>query len=166
MERTISVWSDRNIRGQLWRWSTLTSLVSSVGLTIWQNCCCQYCSFVSCLQEQYAWWLRSGLCNGNVPFYWACEISKTSNWNFCGVESTLGFFIETIPQHPGCHRFRALGSLQFFLHCSFACSLPALIIWRILVTCCFNIATHHRSTFISIPIMPPATMDYCNTWKN
>ena len=31
MERTISVWSDRNIRDQLWRWSTLTGLVISVG---------------------------------------------------------------------------------------------------------------------------------------
>ena len=42
MERTISVWSDRNIRDQLWRWSTLTGLVISVGrtemtLSIWQN---------------------------------------------------------------------------------------------------------------------------------
>ena len=31
MERTISVWSDRNIRDQLWKWSTLTGLVISVG---------------------------------------------------------------------------------------------------------------------------------------
>ena len=113
-----------------------------------------------------AWWLRSGLCNRNVLFHWACEISKTSNWNFCWMESTLSFFIETIPLHPGGHRFRTLGSLQIFWQYSFTCSLPALIIWGILVTCCFNIATHHRSTFISIPIMPPATMDHCNTWKN
>ena len=40
-ERT---WSDRNIRDQLWRWSSLTRLVISVGwtemfLSIWQNCC-------------------------------------------------------------------------------------------------------------------------------
>ena len=33
MKRIISVWSDRNIRDQLWRWSTLTSLVISVGRT-------------------------------------------------------------------------------------------------------------------------------------
>ena len=33
MERTISVWSDRNIRDQLWRWSTLTGPVISVGRT-------------------------------------------------------------------------------------------------------------------------------------
>ena len=168
MERTISVRSVRNIRDQLWRWSTLTSLVISVGWTIWQNCCPQYCSFVSCVQEQWpnAWWLRSGLCNRNVLFHWACEISKTSNWNFGWMESTLSFFIATIPLHPGGHWFRTLGSLQIFLQYSFTCSLPALIIWGILVTCCFNIATHHRSTFISIPIMPPSTMDYCNTWKN
>ena len=30
MKRTISVWSDRNIRDQLWRWSPLTGSVSSV----------------------------------------------------------------------------------------------------------------------------------------
>ena len=33
MEQTISVWSYRNIRNQLWRWSTLTGLVISVGRT-------------------------------------------------------------------------------------------------------------------------------------
>ena len=32
-ERTISVLSDQNIRDQLWRWSTLTGLVVSVGRT-------------------------------------------------------------------------------------------------------------------------------------
>ena len=42
MERIISVWSDRNIRDQLWSKSTLTGLVISVGrtemtLSIWQN---------------------------------------------------------------------------------------------------------------------------------
>ena len=52
MERTISVWFDRNIRDQLWRWSTLTGLVISVGrtgmsLSIWQNCCSQSRFFVS-----------------------------------------------------------------------------------------------------------------------
>ena len=57
MERTISVWSDQNIRDQLWRWSTLTTLVFSVGwtemsLSIWENCCPQCRSFLSCLQEQ------------------------------------------------------------------------------------------------------------------
>ena len=46
MERTISVWSDRNFRDQLWRWSTLTGLVISVGqtemsLSVWQNFCPQ-----------------------------------------------------------------------------------------------------------------------------
>ena len=56
MERTISVWSNQNIPDQLWRLSTLTGQVISAGrtemsLSIWQNCCPQYCSFVSCLQE-------------------------------------------------------------------------------------------------------------------
>ena len=81
MERTISVWSDRNIRDQLWRWSTLTGLDISVGRnemspSIWQNCCSQYRSFVFCLQEQYpnARCLGLGLCNRNVLFHWA--------WNF------------------------------------------------------------------------------------
>ena len=55
--QTISVWSDQNIRDQLWRWSTLTTLVFSVGqtemsLSIWENCCPQCRSFLSCLQEQ------------------------------------------------------------------------------------------------------------------
>ena len=49
--------SDRNIQDQLWWWSTLTVLVISVGrtkksLSIWQNCCLQYRSLVSCLWEQ------------------------------------------------------------------------------------------------------------------
>ena len=57
MERTISVWSDRNLPDQLWRWSTVTGLVISVGrtemsLSICQNCCPQYRSFLSCLQAQ------------------------------------------------------------------------------------------------------------------
>ena len=44
MERTISVWFDRNIRDQFWTLSTLTGLVISVGRTgmsfsIWQNYC-------------------------------------------------------------------------------------------------------------------------------
>ena len=54
MERIISVWSDRNIRDQLWGPSTLTGPVISVGrtkmsLSIWQNCCSQYRSFCSIL---------------------------------------------------------------------------------------------------------------------
>ena len=44
-----------NIRDQVWRWSSLTGLVISVGrtemsLSIWQNCCLQYRSFVFCNQ--------------------------------------------------------------------------------------------------------------------
>ena len=38
MERTISVWSDRNIGDQLWRWSTLTGLVISVGWSLGPKC--------------------------------------------------------------------------------------------------------------------------------
>ena len=54
---TSKVWSDPNIRDQLRRWSTLIGLVISireteVSLSIWQNCCPQYPSLVSCLQEQ------------------------------------------------------------------------------------------------------------------
>ena len=46
MEPSISVWCDRNIRDQLWRWSTLTVLVISVvraemSFSIWQNRCSQ-----------------------------------------------------------------------------------------------------------------------------
>ena len=57
IKRTISVWSDQNIWDHLWKWSALTGQVISVGrtvmsLSIWQKCCPQYRSFVSCLQEQ------------------------------------------------------------------------------------------------------------------
>ena len=109
--------------------------------------------------------LRRGCATGMYCFIGHVKFPKFQTRIFVEWKAPLVFFIETIPPHPGCHRFRTLGSLQFFLQYSFTCSLPALIIWGILVTCCFNIATHHRSTFISIPIMPPSTMDYCNTWK-
>lgn len=46
-------------------------------------------------------------------------------------------------------------------------SLPALIIWRILIACCFNIATHHGCTFISVTLMPTSwtmsAVNHCNT---
>ena len=47
----------RNMRDQLWRWSSLTGPVISVGrtgmsLSIWQNCCPQYRSFVFCNQTR------------------------------------------------------------------------------------------------------------------
>ena len=53
----ISVWSDRNIRDQLWWWSTLTGLVISdsrteMSLSIWHNSCPQYRSFISLFQER------------------------------------------------------------------------------------------------------------------
>ena len=88
MERTYSFWSDRNVRNQLWRWSTLTGLVILIGrtemsLSVWQNCCPKYRSFVSCLQEQWPSprWLESGLCNRNVSFHWARGSSESSNRN-------------------------------------------------------------------------------------
>ena len=112
------------------------------------------------------WCLGRDCATGMQCFIGHVKFPKFQTGIFVEWIAPLVFFIETIPWHSGCHRFRAMGSLQLFLQCSFTCSLPALIIWRILVTCCFNIATHHRSTFISIPIMPPSTMDYCNTWKN
>ena len=63
MEQTTSVWLDRNIRDQLWRWSTLTGLVISVGrtqmfLSIWQNCCPQYRNF--CWKESVLVFTSSG----------------------------------------------------------------------------------------------------------
>ena len=88
IERTYSFWSDRNVRNQLWRWSTLTGLVISIGrtemsLSVWQNCCPKYRSFVSCLQEQWPnpRWPESGLCNRNVSFHWARGSSESSNQN-------------------------------------------------------------------------------------
>ena len=53
----ISVWSDRNIRDQLWWCSTLTGLVISdsrteMSLSIWHNSCPQYRSFISLFQER------------------------------------------------------------------------------------------------------------------
>ena len=77
----------RNIRDQLWRWSSLTGPVISVGwtemsLSIWQNGCPQYRSFVLCNQT-----LGSGLCNREGLFHWARGISEISNRNFCWMES-------------------------------------------------------------------------------
>ena len=42
-------------------------------------------------------WLGSGLCNRNVPLYWAREISKISNLNFCGMESAQELAKPCIP---------------------------------------------------------------------
>ena len=54
MERTISVWSDRNIRDHLWRWSTLTGRTgrTEMALSIWQIRHSQYRSSVPCFQRQ------------------------------------------------------------------------------------------------------------------
>ena len=74
--------------------------------SIWQNCCPQYRSFVSCLQKQQpnARWLGSGLCNRNVPLHWASGISEISKRNFCWMESACG-----VPRLIG------LTGLQLFL---------------------------------------------------
>ena len=45
MEQTIYVWSNQNICDHNWRWSTLTSLVISLPLSIWQTCCLYYRSY-------------------------------------------------------------------------------------------------------------------------
>ena len=64
-----------------------------MSLSIWQNCCSLYRSFVSCLQEQWpnVRWLGSGLCNRNVPFHWAREISEIWNRYFCWMESAPNY---------------------------------------------------------------------------
>ena len=92
MVRNISVLPDRNIRDQLWRWSSLTGLVISVGrteisLSIWQNCCPQYRSFVSLFTRT--------ITKRAVPLSRVCATGmylsighvKVWNRNFCWMES-------------------------------------------------------------------------------
>ena len=95
MERSISVWSDPNTRDQLWRLSALTGLVISVGrtemsLSIWQNCCPQYPSFVDILLTRTINIIQSrgGLCQ-----VWATgrESSAISNRNFLLKGKRQGF---------------------------------------------------------------------------
>ena len=88
-ERTILVTSDRNILDHLQRWSSFTGPLISVGPDRnvpfhFLNCCPQYRSFLSCLQEKYlkARSLESGLYNWNVPFPKQVEFRKFSNQNF------------------------------------------------------------------------------------
>ena len=63
-------------------------------LSIWQNCCPQYSSLVSCLQltitkRAMAWvWFEQP----EIPFNWTQEISEISNRNFCWMESALVVF--------------------------------------------------------------------------
>ena len=83
---TISAQPNRNIWAHLGRWSTLTSLIISVNQTempLLQNCCSQYRSFVTCLQEQWpnVRCLGSNWCNRNVPFHWARGMSEILNPN-------------------------------------------------------------------------------------
>ena len=108
------IWSDRNIRDQLWRWSTLTGPVISVGrtemsLSIWQNCCSQYLFFVSFLQElSNAPWLGSCLCNWNVPFHWTLKTFDTE----CKYGGPLG--------RPGssCAKARLVRPQEFCFDCA------------------------------------------------
>ena len=90
-ERTISVWSARNIRDQLWRWSTVTGLVISVGRTAVSLCCPQYRSFLSCLQEQVlssgkwsavskAWHLKQFESVAIFFDFWYLPLTVSNNW--------------------------------------------------------------------------------------
>ena len=76
--------------------------------------------------------MRDGLgrvcATGMYRFIGHVKFPKFQTRIFVEWKAPLVFFIETIPPHPGCHRFRTLGSLQFFLQYSFTRSLPALII--------------------------------------
>ena len=78
MERTSSVRSDWNIWEHLWRWSTLTGPVISVGptelslsiLTKLFSLVQLFCILLT-RTKPYARWLGSGLCKRNVPLHWA-----------------------------------------------------------------------------------------------
>ena len=98
-ERTISVRSDLNIWYHLWKWSTLTCPVISVGrtemsLSIWQNCCPQYRTFVSCFNTRTIT-KHAVACNwvGSVKpectFPLCTWISNISNQTFCWMEGAL-----------------------------------------------------------------------------
>ena len=94
MERTISVRFDRSIMGPPLKvvhfdlsshfgWLDrnvpfhLTKLLSPVPL---------FCILLTRRITKNAGWFGSGLCNRNVPFRWAREISEISNRNFCWME--------------------------------------------------------------------------------
>ena len=80
----ISVWSDRNIRDQLWWWSTLTGLVISdsrteMSLSIWHNCCPQYRSFISLFQERLDFEQSLFCSNIFKRQYLSSEIARVAN---------------------------------------------------------------------------------------
>ena len=155
MEQTIHVRSDQNNCNPLWRWSTLTSLVISLPLSIWQNCCLQYCSSASYAKHSVAWVRSVQLI---VLFHSESEISKISILNFCWIESahysydkaqcpsstrwplvsTCNFWNQVTRQsyagHPRFYGFRTLGFLQFFLQQSLMWKLNHFIPWMSLVT--------------------------------
>ena len=81
-EKTIQFILTRIFWGQLWRWSTLTSLVILAGqtkmsLSICQNCCPQYCSSVSCWQLLCTINKCAVACVGTVQ-----QECRFGTWNF------------------------------------------------------------------------------------
>ena len=85
----IYIWSDRNIRDQLWRWSTLTGLVGPN----WQNWKLLSSVPFFCIQltrtitKRAAAWVGSVQQECTVPYIWASGISEILYRNFCWMES-------------------------------------------------------------------------------
>ena len=85
----IYIWSDRNIRDQLWRWSTLTGLVGPN----WQNWKLLSSVPFFCIQltrtitKRAAAWVGSVQQECTVPYIWASGISEILYRNFCWMQS-------------------------------------------------------------------------------
>ena len=85
----IYIWSDRNIRDQLWRWSTLTGLVGPN----WQNWKLLSSAPFFCIQltrtitKRAVAWVGSVQPQCTVPYIWASGISEILYRNFCWMES-------------------------------------------------------------------------------
>ena len=94
MERTISVRSNRNIWDHLRRWSPVRQARSF--LSIVPKCPFPFDKIVvrstaplspaDNYNNQTRGWLGSGLCNRNVPFHRALEMSEFSQADFCWME--------------------------------------------------------------------------------
>ena len=104
--------SDQNNCNHLWRWSTLTSLVISLPLSIRQNCCLQYCSSASYAKHSVAWVRSVQLI---VSFHSESEISKISILNFSWIESAHNSWQSCALAAPSGH---------WCLHVAFACRWP------------------------------------------
>ena len=99
MARTISVRSNRNTWDHLWRWSPLRQARSF--LSIVPKCPFPFHKIVvhstaplspaDNYNNQTRGWLGSGLCNRNVLFHRAREMSEFSQANFCWMESAPEF---------------------------------------------------------------------------